>query len=190
MPNEDPFVPLLAAARTGSSWAWERLYRELSPRVLGYLRARGASDPEDLLGEIFLQVVRDLARFSGDEPAFRAWIFTIARNRMLDQARSNARRNALAPRSPLPDDLPAGDVEHEALAELRADEIRTLLGSLSDDQRDVLLLRIIGGLTIDEIAASIAKRPDAVKALQRRGLNQLRRRIGTDPYPSTAFDRF
>jgi hypothetical protein len=73
------FPAALAAARTGAEWAWISIYRDLSPVVLGYLRARRATEPEDLLGEVFLQVARDLPAFDGSERDFRAWAFVRSR---------------------------------------------------------------------------------------------------------------
>ncbi|HEY3019439.1 MAG TPA: sigma factor, partial [Solirubrobacteraceae bacterium] len=91
MPVES-FDNVLQAARAGAEWAWERLYGALAPKVAGYLRANGAADPEDLTGEVFLQVVRGLERFSGDEHAFGAWVFTIAHRRLVDDLRRRSRR--------------------------------------------------------------------------------------------------
>src|SRR3954471_20934012 len=88
----DGFDEVLAAARAGAEWAWERIYGELAPSVAGYLRAHGASEPEDVAGEVFLQVVRGLERFEGGEAAFRAWVFTIAHRRCVDDLRRGARR--------------------------------------------------------------------------------------------------
>ena len=72
------FHSVLIAARAGGEWAWTRIYDDLAPVITGYLRARGAGEPEDLLGEVFLQAVRNLSSFDGDEGNFRSWIFTIA----------------------------------------------------------------------------------------------------------------
>jgi RNA polymerase sigma-70 factor (ECF subfamily) len=71
------FNQILHAAHVGAEWAWTMIYRELAGPVLGFLRARGAADPENLTGEVFLQVVRDLDSFQGGERAFRTWVFTI-----------------------------------------------------------------------------------------------------------------
>src|SRR3954470_22954958 len=113
----DAFEDVLGAARAGAEWAWERIYAELSPRVAGYLRALGAGDPEDLVGEVFLQVVRGLDGFEGDEAAFRTWVFTIAHRRLVDDLRRRRRR----PPGPSLEDVPepaGGDVRDEAVAGL------------------------------------------------------------------------
>jgi|AntDryMetagUQ889_1029465.scaffolds.fasta_scaffold07401_2 RNA polymerase sigma-70 factor (ECF subfamily) len=172
------FTAVLAAARTGSEWAWTVLYRGLAPTVLGYLLARGAAEPEDLAGEVFLQAVRDLRRFEGDERAFRAWLLTIAHHRLLDARRHRARRPVeVAPEDVIDSRSPTGDVEEDALRRLDLAGVRMLIGGLSPDQRSVLLLRIVGDLTVEEIARVVGKRPGAVKALQRRGLAALEREL-------------
>jgi RNA polymerase sigma-70 factor (ECF subfamily) len=148
--------------------------------VLGYLRARGAHEPEDLTGEVFLQAVRDLHRFHGSGADFRAWIFTIAHHRFLDERRRSKRRPVEpAPDEVLTDRLPrAGiDTDTEAMAKLSEARVAEVIERLAPAQRDVLLLRILGGLTIEEIAEAVGKRPGAVKALQRRGLAALRREL-------------
>src|SRR5512132_2244997 len=86
------FDSTLTAARTGEEWAWAALYRDTAPPLLPYLKARGAIDPDDTLGEVFVRVVRKLPEFRGGESDFRAWLFTIARHRLIDEARLRARR--------------------------------------------------------------------------------------------------
>jgi RNA polymerase sigma-70 factor (ECF subfamily) len=169
------FENVLFAARAGAEWAWERIYAELAPPVAGYLRAHGAADPEDLVGEVFLQVVRGLDRFSGPEPAFRAWVFTIAHRRLVDDLRRRSRR-PVAPAEPATIELAAGeggDVTEEAFAGLDLERVHEAIAGLPPDQRSVLLLRIVGDLTIEQIAEAVGKRPGAVKALQRRALRRL-----------------
>ena len=177
------FASVLTAARAGADWAWETIYDQLAPKVLGYLRGLGAAEPEDVTGEVFVQLVRDLHRFEGDEPAFRAWVFTIAHYRFLDERRRSSRR----PVDPVAElEEPggtAGDVEEDALRELASERVRELIAGLSTDQRSVLLLRILGELTVDQVARALGKRPGAVKALQRRGLAALEREIGRQGVP-------
>jgi RNA polymerase sigma factor (sigma-70 family) len=180
------FDEVLASARAGAEWAWTRIYDELAPRLVGYLRAHGAADPEDLAGEVFLHVVRGLPGFNGGEAEFRAWTFTIAHRRLVDELRRRQRR----PVAPAPADVIAeaagagGDVDEDAQARMAHASIRAAIDELPPDQRSVVLLRIIGDLTIDEIARVVGKRPGAVKALQRRGLRRLER-----AYPFAELER-
>jgi RNA polymerase sigma-70 factor (ECF subfamily) len=175
--SPERFTSLLEAAREGSEVAWQELYNSLAPLVLGYLRANRAPDPEDVLSEVFLQVARDIARFDGEESGFRSWVFTIAHHRLIDARRHSARRPVeLSPEPPEPVER-ADDAADEALAKIGAEEVQRVLGELSDDQRAVLLLRVIGDLSIEDVAKAVGKRPGAVKALQRRGLAAIKREL-------------
>jgi RNA polymerase sigma-70 factor (ECF subfamily) len=177
MPAER-FRALLEDARQGSEVAWAKVYRSLAPSVLGYLRANGAPDPEDAHGEVFLQVARDLARFEGNERSFRAWVFTIAHHRLIDARRRAARRPVeLTEEPPELQAEPADEAAEQALARISADEVRRTLETLSPDQRAVLLLRVLGELTVPEVAEALGKRPGAIKALQRRGLAAIQKRL-------------
>jgi RNA polymerase sigma-70 factor (ECF subfamily) len=152
--------------------------------VLGYLRARGAAEPEDLTGEVFLQVVRDLPSFEGDEAAFRAWVLTIAHHRLLDHRRYNGRR----PVEPASEEIivrrgPSGDTEDDAFHALAAARVRELIGRLPQAQQEVILLRVLGGLTIEQVSKAVGKRLGAVKALQRRGLAGLSRELTREGVP-------
>lgn len=172
------FSEVLEAARRGEDSAWTAIYKDLAPSLLGYLRARGAAEPEDLLGEVFLDLVRDLARFRGSEREFRAWAFVVARHNHLDDIRKRARR----PVEPVGEgELEAlgmvGDAEERAIDALAVHEVRRALARLTPDQRDVLALRIFGDLTVAEVARIVRKREGAVKALQRRALAALLREI-------------
>src|SRR5262249_28120808 len=173
------FSSIVEAAREGSEAAWQELYNGLAPIVLGYLRANGAPDPEDVLGEVFLQVARDIATFDGEEPGFRSWVFTIAHHRLIDARRHSARRPVeLTPEPPEPHEY-ADDAADQALERIGIEQVNAVLRELSDDQRAVLLLRIVGDLSIEDVAKAIGKRPGAVKALQRRGLAAVKRQLSS-----------
>lgn len=177
----ETFPEILGAARLGAEWAWNAIYRNLAPVVFGYLGGLGAHDPEDLTGEVFLQVARDLGSFAGGEPEFRSWVLVMAHHRFLDQRRYESRRPVqAAPSEAIAGRASIGDVEDEALANLASEHVRRLIVALTPDQRDILLLRILGGFTVDEVAAMIGKRPSAVKALQRRGLGAIRRALAKE----------
>jgi RNA polymerase sigma-70 factor, ECF subfamily len=167
----------LVAAQAGDGAALERLYRALAPAVLGYLRAQGARDPEDLASETFVGMVRGLARFHGDDRAFRSWLFFIAHRRLLDERRALSRRPLeVVPPTEVPD-KPGGDVEDDAMASIGARWAREAVGKLTPDQRDVVLLRVLGDLSLEEVARILGRSVGAVKSLQRRGLVALARYV-------------
>jgi RNA polymerase sigma-70 factor (ECF subfamily) len=177
---EDGFAETLLAAQAGGDWAWRELYEDVAPALARYARASGVADPEDLVGDVFLRAVRTLERFDGGRREFRAWMFAIARNAMVDEARKRVRhRTEPLPAHVLAEIGPVGDAEDEAMRAVTESSVRSAMAALTPDQRDVLLLRILGDLTVDEVASVIGKRPGAVKALQARGLERIRRNIGT-----------
>jgi RNA polymerase sigma-70 factor (ECF subfamily) len=142
---------------------------------------QGAAEPEDLVSEVFLGVFRGLGSFEGAEPQFRSWIFTIAHRRLLDERRRSTRR----PQISVVDagDRPGGDVEREALDALGGQWVVELCRGLSVDQRTVLLLRIVADLSIEDVGRITGRSIGAVKALQRRGLDALRRKITREGVP-------
>ena len=178
----EAFPTVLEAARSGAEWAWTRLYKDLAPSMLGYLRAKKCPDAEDVLGEAFVDVVRNLDRFDGGEREFRAWALTICHRRLVDRLRKSSTVVEQAPLSDA-DTGPTGDVEQDAFAALGIERVRDLVAQLSPDQQDVVLLRIVGDMTVEEVATAIGKRPGAVKALQRRALANLRKEILKEGVP-------
>ena len=172
----DGFEAILASAQRGDGVAFERLYRVLAPAVAGYLRLQGAVDSEDLTNEVFVGVFTSIGAFRGHEEQFRSWVFTIAHRRLTDDRRRRGRRPALAEGADVDETAQlGGDVEEEALRRLSTERVRALADALAPDQRDVVLLRMVGGLTVEQVAEAVGKSPTAVKALQRRALGALRR---------------
>lgn len=171
-PNRD----VVAAARVGEGWAFERLYEELSPIVLGYLRSQGCTDPEGSVSEVFLRVFRKLGDFAGTDAQLRSWVFTIAHNLIIDERRMLSHRPA---DQPLHDrlELAGGDVEDDAMSRMAMGRVRQMLALLPRDQRDVLLLRVVADLSLEEAAAAMDRTVGAVKALQHRAIGSLRRRL-------------
>lgn len=179
------FDRVLAAARADAGWAYERLYRDLSPSVCGYFRVQGAQEPDDLTSEVFLGAFRGLAGFEGTEDQFRSWVFTIAHRRLTDERRRVSHRPPLADSwdDTYRDDPHGGDVEEDALRRMSAARVRALCEGLSHDQRDVLLLRLVSDMTVDAVAEALDKTPGAVKALQRRALAALRQVLVREGVP-------
>lgn len=175
---DSPWDGLLRAARTGADWAWAELYRSLAPKVRGYAVAQDMSDPDALVGDVFLQVARNISSFDGDESGFRSWVFTIAYRRIVDERRLRGRRLEDLTGEP-PEPITRGPTTEEvALGRMTSEGLAEVLALLTDEQRQVLALRVLADLSVDEVATITGKRPGAVKALQRRAIATLRRNLG------------
>lgn len=176
----DPEDDALQRARSGDTEALGVLFRAWSPRVVGYLRARGAEDPEGLTSEVFLQVFRKIGSLEGGESGLRTFVFSVAHARMVDDVRSRQRRPREAPYDEDDDDRTAPSAETEVLERDAGQRAADLLATLGEDQRSVIALRVIGELSIEETAQALGKTPGAVKQLQRRGLLALRERVARE----------
>jgi RNA polymerase sigma-70 factor (ECF subfamily) len=186
-------VEVLDAARAGEGPAVEALYRRYAPAVLAWHRARVSDQhlAEDLTSEAFLAVLRALPGYQGGPEALAGWIFTLVRRDLVDHLRRVQRRPETLVE--ITEDLggTAPDVAETAAARGDADEVRAALAQLSPDQREVLVLRVVAGLSAQEIAETTGRTVGAVKALQHRGLDSLGRLLGRarDPYPRKASRR-
>jgi RNA polymerase sigma-70 factor (ECF subfamily) len=174
VPDECDFATVLAAAQVGEGDAFTTLFESLARAVVGYLRGRGVEDADGAANEVFLRVFTRVRDFDGDEDQFRSWVFTIARNLAVDEHRAHARRATLVAIDECVARLGSGNVANDVVSRQSVDE---MLGTLSRDQRDVLLLRFVADLSIEQTALVVGKRVPAVKALQRRALDALRKRL-------------
>ena len=175
----DGIAEAIERAQAGDGRGFDTLFRAFGRAVAGYLRARRVSDPDGIANDVFLRAFRTIHTFQGDPPRFRSWLFTIAHNAAIDDARRRRRRVEETSLEHLPE-WAGGDVESQVAAHLARERVDALLRQLSPDQRDVLVLRIVADLSVEETAAVVGKGYEAVKALQRRGLAALRRSI-SDP---------
>lgn len=166
-----PFSAVLAGAQDGSPWAFRRIFDWLGPGVLGYVRGQRCDDPDLVANEVFVRAFQHIGAFRGDEDQFRSWTFAIARNAVIDERRRGARRVRFAAAA---DHEPrAGDAEAEALSHLDDGVVRMLDG-LTADQRDVVLLRVVADLPVDEVARITGRTAVAVRALHHRAIVALR----------------
>jgi RNA polymerase sigma factor (sigma-70 family) len=156
-------------------WTAEQAYERLAPAVRGYFRGRGAHDPDDLTGDVFVSVTRGLASFHGDADALRRWVFTIAHHRMVDEYRraSQDRHVSMA-------EVP--DAPHDATA-VGDDGLTRALAWLGDEQREVVVLRFVADLALKDVARIVGKRQGAVKMLQARGLERLHELLNSEDRP-------
>ena len=174
------FQEVLDAARVGAEWAWAELWGDLAGPVTGYMRSKGVREPEDATAEVFSQMARSIGGFRGSEEQFRSWVFTIAHSRLIDQHRWYARRSTeqLSPGFERLD--PASDPV--AVYEANASQVRALdmLASLTPDQAEVVALRILGELSLEQVPNVTGRKVNAVKQLQHRALQALRRNLSDE----------
>jgi RNA polymerase sigma-70 factor (ECF subfamily) len=173
------FAEDLALARAGDQVAFGRLFDRTQPALLRYLRALAPGAAEDIASETWLSIIRDLRSFHGDEKAFRAWVLTIGRHRMVDATRADARRPAVPmAEPPTPADAPVAPDTAELVVE-QADTRRALamIATLPPDQAEAILLRVVAGLDVAQVADVMGRSPGAVRVLTHRGLKTLAARV-------------
>ena len=183
---------VLPAAQAGQAWALRVVYDHLAPRVHAYLKARGAAEPEDLTSEVFLAVFPRLASVTGGAAGLRTFTFSVAHARLVDDLRKRSRREPTVPYEADRDTRTTASAEDVAVESVHTQQVRRLLDGLGDDQRDVLVLRILGDLTVEQVALALGKSEGAVKQLQRRGLISLRASLESlaphEPHPAPSVD--
>ena len=175
----DDFAQVLADAQGGSEDQFAVLWRDANPALLRYLRVLAPEGAEDIAAETWVHVVRGLARFTGDEAAWRAWLFTTARRRLIDQARLRKRH----PAEPL-DDVSAAemprtpDAAQIALENLATESAMALVSQLPPPQAEVIMLRVVAGLDTEAVAELLGKTPGNIRVMAHRGLKKLEDLLG------------
>jgi RNA polymerase sigma-70 factor (ECF subfamily) len=178
------FQVVLARTRDGDPSAFATLWRQYQPSLLRYLRVTTRDAADDVASETWAAVSTSISRFDGDEPAFRAWLFTVARRRAVDHFRREARRPSV-PVDPLTlrtASLAAqgADPGETAVSTLATEAALELIAELPPGQRDAVMLRAIAGLEVAHVAAIMGKRPGTVRVLAHRGLRALALRLEQD----------
>ena len=168
------FGAIMDAAKRGDEQAFALLWRDLQPSMLRYLRVIVPDACEDLASETWLEVARGLGRFKGGEAGFRSWVFTVARHRVVDLRRLQARQPVVpvAPEA-FPERPAAGDPADAALESISTRAALDVIARLPPDQAEVVALRIVGGLDVAQVAAILGKRTGTVRVLSHRGLRRL-----------------
>jgi RNA polymerase sigma-70 factor, ECF subfamily len=178
------FPAMLQAARSGDEAAFTGLWREFHPALLRYLRVVARSAADDVASETWAAVATSIARFDGDEAAFRSWIFTVARRRAIDHFRHEARRPAVpvdpAALGTAPVAATGEDPCDVAVAAIATETALALVATLPPDQAEAVALRAIAGLDVAQVAVIMQKRPGTVRVLAHRGLRELARRLSEE----------
>jgi len=170
----EEFAAVLAAAQEGSEAAFSVLWRDGNPALLRYLRVAAPDAADDVAAETWVQVIRGLPGFRGDESAWRAWLFTTARRRAIDEGRRRSRhpvaslaevRRAREPRTE--------DAAERAMENLGTAAAIAAIVALPPLQAEVILLRVVAGLDTEMVARMVGRTPGAVRVAAHRGLRQL-----------------
>ncbi|MFJ1644427.1 RNA polymerase sigma factor [Streptomyces sp. NPDC088258] len=189
--GDDELTAAVLAAQGGDEHAFRTVYRAVHPRLLGYLRTLvGEPDAEDVASEAWLQIARDLGRFTGDADRFRGWTARIARNRALDHLRMRGRRPAVgADETELAAKPAESDTAVEAMEALDTGRTMALIARLPQDQAEAVVLRVVVGLDAKSAAETLGKRPGAVRTAAHRGLKRLAELLAAaDEGPDAARD--
>ncbi|WP_106399065.1 RNA polymerase sigma factor [Actinocorallia populi] len=178
-PEDLDLGALVLRAQRGDVDAFDRIYLDVQPRLLRYLRTLVGDEAEDVASEAWLQIARDLGKFSGDSAGFRGWTARIARNRAMDLLRRRQRR----PVEPVPLDRLvefagyADGAEQLVLDELSTDAAVRLIASLPRDQAEAVVLRVLFELDAAGAGRVLGKRAGAVRTAAYRGLRNLAKRL-------------
>ena len=175
------FAAVLDRTRRGDESAFSTIWREFHPSLVRYLRIVAGNAAEDVASETWAAVATSIDRFDGDETAFRAWLFTVARRRAIDHFRREARRPSV-PVDPVtlgtaPIAASSADPGQAALDTIATESALALIAQLPPEQAEAVVLRAIAGLDVAHVAAIMQKRPGTVRVLAHRGLRTLARRL-------------
>lgn len=166
---------ILSAARAGRPEALREIYEVLAPSILAYLAGKGCDDPEALAQEVFLTVFGRLSSLTGGLSGLRTFAFSVAHARMVDDTRRRDRQPVFTQFHPATDLRLSASAEETVLES--GVEIGAMLEGLTPRQKEVLLLRVVADLSIEESAKIMGSSEGAVKQLQSRALKILKDRL-------------
>lgn len=185
-PVTDELAPLVARAREGDGRALDELLVRLRPGILRYCRARlgrrggsyGSSD--DVAQEVCVAVLTALPRYVDQGRPFAAFVYGIAGHKVADAQRA-VFRDRSEPTDSLPEHADESIGPEQAVLDASAaDAARALLDLLPDQHRELLLLRVVAGLSAEETGAALGMTPGAVRVAQHRALTRLRTAAGSE----------
>ena len=175
---------LVEKARTGDQEAFSELYLLYFERIYRYVRLQVGcqADAEDITSAVFCNAWRMIQRFTlRRENSFASWLYQIARNGVIDRARRPHEVISLDTSDSYPylyatDPGPESQIERQ----VDMDELYSALGQLNSEQREVILLRFVEGLSAREVGRIMDKNEGAVRGMQFRALEALRRALARE----------
>ena len=173
MPSDE--ARLIQRAKEGDPAAFAELYDQCQPAIFRYIayRVSDVAAVEDLTSEVFVRMVQKIDRFTYCGRPLLAWLYTIARNLVTDYHRTAGQAVSLS----LEEQPAAGVVDPEDVVERKLTQNRLVaaIARLTEDQRQVIVLKFSEGMDNETVAHTLGKSVGAVKALQHRALGALRR---------------
>lgn len=178
----DDFPDLLARAQAGDDAAFAELFRNVQPTLLRYLASVAPSElVDDIANDAWVSVVRALDTFDDDLSGFIGWVLTMGRRRWIDELRRRNRRHEVLGLVDSVTEIAAPrTVEDEITDRAGAEDAIALVRTLPPDQAEVVMLRAISGLSVEEVAKIVGKTAGSVRVLSHRGLKRLAAKLGTD----------
>jgi RNA polymerase sigma-70 factor (ECF subfamily) len=180
--SESDLEAALKAAQSGDEMAFATLWRENNSRLTKFVQSRTYKsdlDFEEIVSETWLNVARDVRKFKGDYSGFTAWVYSIARNRIVDASRKRDR--TIRPQEELEEAfwIPSGqNIEKDFEADEGVKKIIEEINKLPSAQAEVLMLRVIGDLSVEDVAKIVKKNANSVRVLAHRGLTSLKEAMG------------
>ncbi|NJD27494.1 MAG: sigma-70 family RNA polymerase sigma factor [Chloroflexi bacterium] len=179
--DDETLERLVVEAQAGNTFAFGRIFDEYAGPIYRFVVSRVGrpSDAEDLTQLIFVKALEALPRYEARGVPFGGWLFKLARNAVIDHARTNREQLTLE----AAEDKPAAEAGPEAVALLRddLDAVARALDELTEDQRTVIELRFFAGLSAREAAFAMGRQEGTIRGLQFRAIASLRRSLGIEP---------
>lgn len=178
------FEDLLFEARNGNERAFTMIWKNLNPRLTRYVATQSYGsgiDYEDVVSETWISVAKDISKFKGEYSNFKSWLYSIARNRIVDAVRKNGRQIKSYGE---PSEMQIVDLKTSVLGEIESDEglksIIQAIQTLPPAQAEAIMLRIVAELEINEVAKILDKSEGTVRVACHRGLETLRNKLKED----------
>ncbi len=178
--DDEALERLVLEAKAGDAWAFGRIFDEFNEPIHRFIanRVGRPSDAEDLTQLVFVKALEALPRYEQRGVPFGGWLFRLARNTIIDHARTrhdHAELNAAADRA-----TDAAGPDEVALLRGDIDAVAKALVRLTDEQREAIELRFFAGLSAREAAEAMGKQEGTIRGLQFRAIAALRRSLGLD----------
>ncbi|RMG80074.1 MAG: sigma-70 family RNA polymerase sigma factor [Chloroflexi bacterium] len=181
LPDTTPDMELLARAKQGDREAQRVIYNRYFEPIYQFVRLRvdDREQARDITADVFLDFFVSLHRGRPPRKSLRAWLFRVARHKIYDHYGARQRLTTTSLEEWMPSDA-ADSPEAQAMHAHRLERVRRALQQLSEDQQEVLVLRFGQGLSLQETADLMDKSVSAVKSLQFRATEALRRVLGEE----------